>query len=326
MTTLRHAPRFALLLSLLVLVACRNDASETSTNGRPAILPDMMQSGSNADATPPAVPFDLATPKLVARAVRSWPHDTSAYTQGLMFDHGRLLESTGLEGKSDLRELDRATGRVLHKVALPPDVFGEGIASADDSVYQLTWKKGRGYVYDARTLALADSVSYPGEGWGLASDGRYLYFSDGTSEIRVLDPNGFHELRRIRVTESGQPVWMLNELELVRGELWANIYETNLVARIELATGHVVGWVDLGTLLTTAERDAVAKRGGVANGIAFDPSSNVLLVTGKLWPRMFEIELPELRRPAVPPSAAPAARNPAPSAAASAAGRSSSSR
>lgn len=281
-----------LLIASLCLVACRDEAASNTTDQRPALLPQMMQQSSNADAAPPAVPFDSATPRVVARAVTSWPHDTAAYTQGLTFEHGRLLESTGLEGQSDLRELERGTGRVLHRVALPTDVFGEGLAAAGDSVYQLTWKKGRGYVYDARTLALKDSVKYQGEGWGLASDGKQLYFSDGTSEIRVIDPKDFHELRRIRVTEAGQPVWMLNELEIVRGELWANIYETNWIARIDTSSGHVLGWIDLGALLTPAERDAVAKRGGVANGIAYDAAKGRVLVTGKLWPRMFEIAAP----------------------------------
>jgi len=286
------------VLAVLCLIACRDDADGSAGSRRPVLLPGMVQPAStNADATPPRVPFDSATPRLVARADASWPHDTSAYTQGLAIDRGRLLEGTGLEKHSELREVDRKTGRVLHHVTLPTDVFGEGIAVAGDRLYQLTWRGGRGYVYDARTFALVDSMSYPGEGWGLASDGQRLYFSDGTSEIRVLDPNGFRELRRIRVAEAGKPVWMLNELELVRGELWANIYETNLIARIDPATGRVVGWVDLGTLLTPAERADVAKRGGVANGIAYDSTRDVVLVTGKLWPRMFEIDLRSMRRP-----------------------------
>lgn len=290
----------AAVLAALCLMACRDDADGSATDRRPVLLPGMVQPAStNADVTPPAVPFDPATPRLVARAAASWPHDTSAYTQGLTVDRGRLLESTGLEKHSELRDVERRTGRVLHHVALPSDVFGEGIAVAGDRLYQLTWRGGRGYVYDARTFALVDSVSYTGEGWGLASDGQRLYFSDGTSEIRVIDPNGFREQRRIRVTEGGQPVWMLNELELVRGELWANIYETNLVARIDPATGRVVGWVDLGTLLTPGERADVARRGGVANGIAYDSVRDVVLVTGKLWPRMFEIDLRSLSPGAV---------------------------
>ena len=283
---------FGMLIATLCVAACRDDASR-ATNGRPALLPGMMQpAGTNADAAPPAVPFDTATPRTVAHASASWPHDTAAYTQGLIVDRGRLLESTGLEGHSDLREVATRSGRIVRRVALPRTVFGEGIAVVGDRLFQLTWRAGRAYVYDARSLALVDSVTYPGEGWGLASDGQHLYFSDGSSDIRVIDPSGFREQRRIRVTEAGKPVWMLNELELVHGELWANIYETNLVARIDPSSGRVVGWLDLGALLTPAEREEVAKRGGVANGIAFDSTRNMVLVTGKLWPRMFEIDLP----------------------------------
>jgi glutaminyl-peptide cyclotransferase len=284
------------VLAVLCLVACRDDADGDAAGRQPALLPGLVQPAStNADATPPAVPFDSATPRLIARAQASWPHDTAAYTQGLIVDRGRLLESTGLEGHSDLREVTLQTGRVVRHAALPRTVFGEGIAVVGDRLYQLTWRAGRGYVYDARTFALVDSVSYAGEGWGLASDGQRLYFSDGTSEIRIIDPNGFREQRRVRVTEAGKPVWMLNELEFVRGELWANIYETNLVARIDPATGQVAGWVDLGTLLTPAERADAAKRGGVANGIAYDSTRDVVLVTGKLWPRMFELDLRSVR-------------------------------
>jgi glutaminyl-peptide cyclotransferase len=251
----------------------------------------MQPTGTNADARPPAVPFDSTTPTLVARAVASWPHDSSAYTQGLIVRRGHLIESTGLEGHSELREVDRRTGQVRRRIQLPRNVFAEGIAAVNDRLYQLTWRDGRGYVYDAGTFSRIDSVSYSGEGWGLASDGKQLYFSDGSSEIRVIDPDGFREARRIHVSEAGKPVWMLNELEFVHGELWANIYETNFVARIDPATGHVIGWIDLGALLTPAERADVAKRGGVANGIAFDASRDRVLVTGKLWPRMFELDL-----------------------------------
>jgi len=291
---LAPVPRMLMRLSMLALTlavaACREDARSATPDGKPAILPSLMQSAStNADARPPAVPFDSATPIIVARADASWPHDTSAYTQGLILDDGRLLESTGLEGRSELRELDRRTGLARRHFSLPHEVFGEGLAALGGRLYQLTWRAGRGYVYDARTLRLVDSVSYPGEGWGLASDGNHMYLSDGTSEIRVLDPHGFRELRRIRVTEAGKPVWMLNELELVRGELWANIYETNFIARIDPSTGHIVGWIDLSGLLTPTERAGVEKRGGVANGIAYDSIRDRVLVTGKLWPRMFEL-------------------------------------
>jgi glutamine cyclotransferase len=156
----------------------------------------------------------------------------------------------------------------------------------------LTWRGGRGHVYDGLTLAPIDRFTYRGEGWGLASDGRLLYMSDGSSRIRVIDPAGFRELRTFQVRERDSTVWMLNELEWVRGEVWANIYETDLIARIDPGTGHILGWIDVGKLLTASERDDVTRRGGVANGIAYDSAANRLFVTGKLWPRVYQITLP----------------------------------
>jgi glutamine cyclotransferase len=280
----------------LFTAACRGD-SESREGDRSTLLPSLqMRSGTNADARPPAIPFDSTTPRTVARAVASWPHDTGAYTQGLLVHDGRLLEAVGREGESDLRDVERTTARVRRRTPLPAKEFGEGIAVVGDRIYQLTWRGGRGYVYDAATLARVDSFTYAGEGWGLTSDGRSLYLSDGTSNIRVIDPNGFGMQRTFQVREAGRPVWMLNELEWVRGELWANVYETDLIARIDPASGRVIGWVDVSALLTPAERRDVADRGGVANGIAYDTARNRLLLTGKLWPRLFEIDPPAVSR------------------------------
>ncbi len=240
------------------------------------------QERNNAQASIPDVPFSRETPRWIARATRRWPHDSLAYTQGLLARDGVLLESTGLEGHSDLRAVDRATGRMLQRAMLPDTEFGEGIASIGDRVYQLTWQSGRGRVYDARTLAVVDSFAYDGEGWGLATDDSLLYMTDGTSGVRVIDPNGFRVVRRIRVTEAGKGVHMLNELEWVRGELWANVYETTLVARIDPATGRVVGWVDLRKLLPEAQRDRLKDRGGVANGIAYDRATGARARDGEV--------------------------------------------
>ena len=285
-----HLRRAALALAA-ALLACGGDSGEVERHPpRPPFGGLASPPRTHADATPPAVPFDPAPPRVAARAARSWPHDTAAFTQGLVIAAGRLLESTGLEGRSSVRELDRATGRVRRRTDLPATVFGEGIAVIGARLYMLTWQGARGYVFDAATLAPRDSFVYEGEGWGLATDGESLYMSDGTSRLRVVDPNGFTVRRTIQVREAGQPVWMLNELEWVRGELWANVYQTDLVARIEPSSGRVLGWVDLGSLLTPAERRAVGERGGVANGIAYDSASNTLLVTGKLWPRLFALD------------------------------------
>ena len=202
-----------------------------------------------------------------------------------------LLESTGLEGHSDIRSVDRATGRMLQRVLLPDSEFGEGIASIGNRVYQLTWQSGRGRVYDARTLAAGGLVPYDGEGWGLASDDTLLYLTDGTSGIRVIDPNGFRVVRRIRVTEAGKAVHMLNELEWVRGELWANVYET------DVHRAHRSGDADASSdgsisrqLLPEAQRERLKDRGGVANGIAYDRATGRVLVTGKYWPYLFQLD------------------------------------
>jgi glutamine cyclotransferase len=279
-------------LAALCLVACGGNDSDSSAAQTPALPPGMQQPAqTQADAQPPAIPFDSTTPRVSPRVVRSWPHDTAAYTQGLAIYRGQLLESTGLLGRSEVRDVDVATGKVRRRVALLANEFGEGITAVGDRLYQLTWRGGRGHIYNPATLAPVDSFTYTGEGWGLATDGRLLYMSDGTSRIRVVDPIGFHELRTIQVRERDSTVWMLNELEWVRGELWANVYETDLIARIDPTTGHVVGWIDLGNLLTAAEKQDVTTRGGVANGIAFDSVKNRVYVTGKLWPRLFEIDL-----------------------------------
>ena len=278
-----------------------DDTDARAGGARPAILPAFVQERNNAQASIPDVPFSRETPRWIARATRRWPHDSLAYTQGLLSRDGVLLESTGLEGHSDLRAVDRASGRMLQRAMLPDSEFGEGIASIGDRVYQLTWQSGRGRVYDARTLAVVDSFAYDGEGWGLATDDSLLYMTDGTSGVRVIDPNGFRVVRRIRVTEAGKGVHMLNELEWVRGELWANVYETTLVARIDPATGRVVGWVDLTKLLPEAQLERLKDRGGVANGIAYDRATGGVLVTGKYWPYVFQLDsIPSATRSPAP--------------------------
>ena len=285
------------VMAVLCLTACDGDANDSSASRPPALPPGMQPpEQTNADARPPAIPFDTTTPRVTAQVIRSWPHDTAAYTQGLAIYRGRLLESTGLLGRSEVRDVDATTGSVRRRVALPANEFGEGITAVGDRLYQLTWRGGRGHIYNPATLTPIDSFAYSGEGWGLATDGRLLYMSDGTSRIRVVDPAGFHELRTIQVRERDSTVWMLNELEWVGGELWANVYETDLVARIDPTTGHVVGWIDLANLLTAAERQDVTTRGGVANGIAFDSVRNRVYVTGKLWPRLFEIDVGNVAR------------------------------
>lgn len=283
----------ALLAGCALVASC--GSGDAAPRGETSILPAFLPQRDNADASTPRVPFSPATPRLVPRVVRRLPHDTTAFTQGLVVYDGQLLESTGLEGHSGVRAVDPATGRVLRRADLPSDEFGEGIAVVGERIYQLTWKSHRGYVYDAKTLAPVDSFSYDGEGWGLTTDGALLYLSDGTSRIRVIDPSGYRVLRTIRVTEAEQPVHMLNELEWVKGELWANVYWTGLIARIDPASGRIVGWVDVRRLLPDDESKRLEARGGVANGIAYDSSNARLLVTGKYWPFVFQLDSAALR-------------------------------
>lgn len=286
--------RKAILASCLALMACGDAASDSESRQEPALPRGMriVPPLTNADEAPPRVPFDATTPRLLVKAVQTFPHDTLAYTQGLVIDGKRLFESTGLFEKSDVRVVNATTGVAIKKTALPPSDFGEGIALLDARLYQVTWKTGRGYVYDANTLERVDSLRYEGEGWGLTTDGTLLYLSDGSNSIRVLDRDGFQVTRRIAVTEGGKPVPQLNELEWVRGELWANIYQTDFIARIDPIDGHVLGWLDLSALLSTDEKLRVKLRGGVANGIAWDAARHRVAITGKFWPHLFYIDEP----------------------------------
>lgn len=279
-------------LALLLTLGCDSQQEGAAPSIPPSMQPPRT---TNASATPPAVPFDSLTPRALAKALATWPHDTNAYTQGLLVYEGRILEGTGLEGRSELREVNRQTGNVIRRTQLAASLFGEGIAVYGNRLYQLTWLGGHGFIYDASSLSPVDSFTYEGEGWGLASDGSRLYLSDGSSRIRVLNPSGMTVERTIEVKESGKTVWMLNELEWIRGELWANIYQTDWIARIDPSTGAVLGWIDTSALLTPDERADVVARGGTANGIAFDTRTGRVLLTGKRWPRLFEAELSKLR-------------------------------
>jgi glutaminyl-peptide cyclotransferase len=218
---------------------------------------------------------------------RTYPHDPKAFTQGLQFLDGDLYEGTGLNGRSSIRRVKLETGEVLQERAVPKDYFGEGIVVWKSELIELTWRSEVAFVYDKATFAPTRTFKYAGEGWGLTHDGTNLIMSDGSAELRVLDPTTFAERRRIKVTAAGAPVINLNELEFVKGEIFANIWQTDTIARISPATGQVTGWIDLRGLLTAAESRGV----DVLNGIAYDAAQDRLLVTGKLWPKIFEITL-----------------------------------
>jgi len=217
--------------------------------------------------------------------VRSYPHDPAAFTQGLQFVDGVLYEGTGLNGHSSIRRVKLETGDVLQQHSVDAQHFGEGIAIVGAELFELTWQSGVAFVYDRNTFAPKKSFKYTGEGWGLTYDGTNLIMSDGTEFLRILDPATFAERRRVRVTAVGQPLKNLNELEYVKGEIFANIWMTDYIARIDPATGRVNSYIDLrGLMPPNASRD-------VLNGIAYDAAGDRLFVTGKLWPRLFEIKL-----------------------------------
>jgi glutaminyl-peptide cyclotransferase len=234
-----------------------------------------------------------APPEYTFAVVRVFPHDTSAYTQGLAYRDGFLYEGTGRKGHSSLRKVRLETGEVLQRVDLASEFFGEGITILKDKVFQLTWTSGKVFVYNLNDFHLLRNFSYFGEGWGLAANDRELFLSDGTAEIRVLDPESFQEKRRIKVHDRSTPVDQLNELEFVDGQIFANVWHTNRIARISPQTGDVVGWIDLTGLLSSVYR---LEPEAVLNGIAYDPTQKRLFVTGKLWPSVFEIRLSEQRR------------------------------
>jgi len=224
------------------------------------------------------------------KVVKTFTHDPDAFTQGLEFKDGVLYEGTGLNGKSSLRRVKLETGQVLQKIDLPEQYFGEGITVLKDRILQLTWTAQQGFIYDRKTLKQIGQFKYPGEGWGLTSDARHVYMSDGSAQIRIWDAVTLKELRRITVTNGKQPVDQINELEFIDGEIYANVWQTDYILRISPTDGRVTGIIDLRGLLGQHNGQT-----DVLNGIAYDPATKRLFVTGKLWPRIYQIELVNVR-------------------------------
>lgn len=220
--------------------------------------------------------------------VAVYPHDREAYTQGLLFDQGVLYEGTGLKGRSSLRKVELSTGKVLQQIDLPAEYFGEGITIFGDQIYQLTWQSQIGFIYDKTTLEQRDEFTYPTEGWGITQDGTRLIMSDGTPRLYFRDPATLAELGTVEVHDQNGPVVRLNELEYVQGEVYANIWQTDRIARIDPSNGQVVGWIDLAGLVPASER---TNGDAVLNGIAYLADTDRLFVTGKLWPNLFEIKV-----------------------------------
>ncbi len=241
------------------------------------------------DAAPPnANASRAAVPTYGYEVVNTYPHDAEAFTQGLVFHDGALVESTGLEGHSTLRRVELRTGKVLQKADVPRYYFAEGLTLFGGKLYQLTWKGEKGFVYDPQTFEKTGEFSYTGEGWGLTHDADSLILSDGSNRLRFIDPATQQVRRTVSVTDGPRPVSQLNELEYVKGEVFANVWHQNRVARVDPQTGQVKGWIDLSGLLKPGE---AADPEAVLNGIAYDEAGDRLFVTGKLWPKLFEIRL-----------------------------------
>ena len=228
------------------------------------------------------------SPEYTYKVVHAYPHDPTAFTQGLEYHDGFLYEGTGREGHSTLRRVALETGKVLQRIDLAPNYFGEGITVINGRVVQLTYKSQAGFVYDRANFRLLRNFTYAGEGWGLTNDGSTIYMSDGSAQIRFWDPQTLQERKRITVREGGRAIDNLNELEWVHGEIYANIWQTNRIARISPTDGHVIAWIDLTGLLKPED---LAEPVDVLNGIAYDAAHDRLFVTGKLWPKLFEIKI-----------------------------------
>jgi glutaminyl-peptide cyclotransferase len=221
--------------------------------------------------------------------VHAYPHDPKAFTQGLVYVDGHLYESTGRNGTSSIRMVELATGKVLQHFELPAEYFGEGLTDWGSSLVQLTWKAEKGFVYDRFSFRELRTFEYKGEGWGLTHDSKQLIMSDGTADLRFLDPQNFREKRRVHVVdEAGHAVEQLNELEYIHDEIYANIWHSEKIARISPRTGKIVGWIDLTGLI---DRSELTDPDAVLNGIAYDAAGDRLFVTGKLWPKLFEIKI-----------------------------------
>ena len=222
------------------------------------------------------------------RVIHTYPHDPQAFTQGLEYRNGFLYEGTGLNGRSTVRKVDLETGKVLETTSIDQRYFGEGITVIDGHIVELTWQTNVGFLYTQADFKTLKSFYYPGEGWGLANDSTHIYMSDGTAEIRVWDPKTLEEKRRITVHDGAKTIDQLNELEFVKGEIYANIWQTDKIVRISPTTGAVLGWIDMSGLLGPMYRNGTED---VLNGIAYDAATKRLWVTGKLWPNLFEIKI-----------------------------------
>lgn len=248
----------------------------------PANQPNAISNANNQSTS------DARAQQVSYEVVSSYPHDPTSFTQGLVWHEGTLYESTGLKGESKLRRLEFPSGRVLKEISLASEFFGEGLALVDSRLIQLTWQSHKGFVYDLNSFRQLQEFAYDTEGWGLTYDGKNLILSDGSSDLFYLDPQTLKRVRKLAVTMNGKPISELNELEFIEGEIWANVWQTDLIVRIDPSTGHVASFLNLKGILAPSDKTG---REDVLNGIAYDPEQKRIFITGKLWPRIFEIRV-----------------------------------
>ena len=246
----------------------------------------LLLAGAALCGQPKVAATSPTAPILKHQVIKAYPHDRAAFTQGLFFLDGQLWEGTGLYAHSGIRRVELATGKILQNRPVGDSYFGEGIAVLGNQLFQLTWKNGLMFVYDKTTLQLQKAIRYTGEGWGLTTDGKQLIMSDGSSALHFLDPANGNKVATIRVTDGGREIANLNELEWIKGEIWANVWQSNRIARIDPKTGRVKSWLNLTGILSPVE----AKGTDVLNGIAYDAKADRIFITGKLWPKIFEIK------------------------------------
>ena len=273
----------AIVWLTFLLVSCGREPGSpppTDAPDRLISLNDVLAAGTNN--------LQAEVPMYSFQVVHAWPHDRRAFTQGLVFLDGELLESTGMNGESSLRRVELETGRILQQVQLPYSIFAEGLAVFGRKLFQLTWQNEKCLVYDAQSFQQKAVFGYSGEGWGLTTDGQSLVMSDGSERLRFIDPDSFAVQKTITVTAAGRPLPRLNELEYIKGELFANIWQTDFVARINPTNGNVLGFINFTGLLPPPDRDASTD---VLNGIAYDSARDRIFVTGKRWPKLFEVRL-----------------------------------
>lgn len=274
------------LFALLFAAAC---SAETTATGQTA--ESETAAPAETTKTAPAPTDAAAIPVYDYRIVNRYHHDPAAFTQGLLWKDGHLFESTGRNGESTVRKVELETGTVLQSTDIPVEYFGEGLVDWDGNLISLTWRAGTAFIFDEEDFARTGEFSYTGEGWGLTRDDSRLIMSDGSDTLRFLDPETFEQIGSLNVTAQGQPVTRLNELEWIDGEIWANVWQTNAIVRIDPDTGKVTGVINLTGL--DAEAGMAPSRDFVLNGIAWDETTGRIFVTGKYWPALFEIELVE---------------------------------